>query len=81
MIDQQTIALMATVAGASAGSSWYIGKIIRGVEKAVSDKLEAHEAEDRRIFQEHGLRLQRVEISEFGFTGAGKEVVSQPLPE
>ncbi len=81
MIDEQTLALMTTIATASAGSAIYIGKIIRAVEVNLSAKLTAHEAEDRRIFQEHGLRMQRLELREFGWTGAGKEVFEHQPPD
>ncbi len=79
MIDEQTMALMATIASTSAASGWWFARTLRAEAEKLTAKLTIHEAEDQRIFKEHGLRLQRVELSEFGFTAAGKDVVVQPI--
>jgi hypothetical protein len=81
VIDESTLALMATIASTSAMSGWWVARTIRQVENNITSKLTTHETEDQRIFQEHGLRLQRVELRSFGFTGAGAEAVNSPLQE
>jgi hypothetical protein len=80
-LDISTLSLMGTIAASSAASAWWVGRMLRSVEINLSAKLAAHENEDQRIFEEHGLRLQRLEIHGFGFTAAGKSAVSSPLPE
>ncbi len=79
VIDESTLALMATIASTSAMSGWWVARTLRQVETNITNKLTAHEVEDQRIFEEHGLRLQRVELSEFGFTGAGKDAFPLPI--
>ena len=65
--------LIASIVLTCVSSTWYIARTIRSVETGLGDKLELHMKEDRRIFQEHGLRLQKVELKQFGFTGAGED--------
>ena len=80
-LDLSTLSLMGTIAASSAASAWWVGRMLRTVEVNLSTKLAAHENEDQRLFEEHGLRLQRLEIYGFGFTAAGRGAVSSPLPE
>lgn len=81
-LDVSTLSIMGTIAASSAGSAWWVGRMLRAVETSLSSKLDTHETEDREIFKEHGLRLQRLELHEFGFTAVGKDVVlTNPLPE
>jgi len=75
-LDVSTISLMGTIAASSAASAWWVGRMLRTVEMNVITKLTEHESEDQRIFQEHGLRLQRLEIHDFGFTAAGKDAIA-----
>ena len=80
-LDLSTISLMGTIAASSAASAWWVGRMLRSVETNLSAKLREHEDDDQRIFEEHGLRLQRLEIHGFGFTAAGKDVVLSPLAD
>lgn len=75
-LDVSTLSLMGTIAASSAASAWWVGRMLRTVENNVIARLTDHENEDQRIFGEHGLRLQRLELHEFGFTAAGKEIAA-----
>lgn len=56
MFDQ-TIGIIVTVAGSSVGVAIYIHKLVSAIDHRNS-----------KIFIEHGLRLQRLELKVFGFT-------------
>ena len=64
MLDAPTIAICLTVAGCT----WRLARIIRDVETTLTGKLASHAIDDMSLFNEHGLRLQKLETHAFGFT-------------
>jgi hypothetical protein len=72
-LDFQTLSIITTIIVAASGSGWWLSGRFRSLEKTLGDKFDKHEKEDLRIFGEHGLRLQRLELREFGFTSVGRD--------
>lgn len=46
---------------------WLTGKF-RDLEKSFYREMDLHRREDNTLFSDHGNRLQRLELKEFGFT-------------
>ncbi len=53
-------------------ASWLSGKF-RDLERLVYREMDKHRREDDRQFHRHGVKIQRLELKTFGFTGNGGE--------
>lgn len=63
-----TLAVMATIAGAAGGSMLWLESRFRSMEKLIYREMEKHRQDDDTKFSNHGTRIQRLELKEFGFT-------------
>lgn len=53
---------------------WLTNKF-RGLERLFYSKMDEHRRDDDRQFTKHNIRIQRLEIKNFGFTGGNGVVI------
>lgn len=68
MLDLQTLAIMGTIAGAAITSALWLSSRLNAIERLVYKEMDKHSRDDNARFDEHGRRIQRLELKEFGFT-------------
>lgn len=57
---------------------WLTGKF-RSLEKALYREMDKHRREDDRQFGNHAVKIQRLEIKVFGFTGPAADPSLGPM--
>ena len=67
-VDWNTLAILGTIASAAGMSALWLSAQFRRLEKTFYAEMDKHRREGNVQFDDHGKRIQRLEIKNFGFT-------------
>lgn len=68
MPDWATLSIIASVAVFFGGAGIWLQKQFNDTRASFYRALSIHEKDDTKKFEDHGLRIQRLEIKSFGVT-------------
>ena len=71
-LDFNTLAIIATVAGTSAGGAWWLSREFSAVRKLIHEEMKEHKKENDETFADHLERIMRLEYKAEGRTNAGR---------
>ena len=77
--DWNTLAIMGTVASAAGLSMLWLSAQFRRLERLIYIEMDKHRRDDDVQFDDHGRRIQRLELKSFGFTNSGTQQPTKPL--
>ena len=67
-IDSQTLVLMGTIFSIAVTSALWLESRFRKLERLIYVEMDKHRREDDEKFDRLGVKVQRLELKEFGFT-------------
>ena len=67
-IDSQTLILMGTIFSIAVTSALWLESRFRRLERLIYIEMDKHRREDDEKFDRLGVKVQRLELKEFGFT-------------
>lgn len=70
--DAATLTTIASTAIFCVGLGWFISQKLNDLSNKFQAALTAHKEECRIKFEDHALRVSRLELKTFGFTHSGK---------